>query len=105
RSASAALAPARLAPTITNVRSLTAGQLLQARMFFGAGGTSAQVLTHAGDGRIRIPARQLVLHVDVEQLKALLAGELGTGRAEQAGQQPLSLSARITHLRLQSHYA
>jgi len=33
-----------------------------------------------------------VLDVDVEQLKALLAGQLRTGRAEQAGQQTLGIA-------------
>jgi len=49
----------------------------------GARRAPLEVRLHAGDSGVGVPAGELDLHVTVELLEALLAGQLRAGRPEQ----------------------
>src|SRR4051794_21313469 len=64
-------------------RSATAPVSAQALVVLGAGGAAREVGPEAGQVGIGILALQLQVHVLVEQLEALLAGDLEPRRAQQ----------------------
>src|SRR5947209_7171692 len=75
-------------------------QIAQAVVFLRARRTPAKVFPHSGNALIRVGAGKLVLDVDVEQLEALLAGQLGTARTQQPVDDPLRHWLQLTHRRL-----
>src|SRR4051794_41577924 len=60
------------------------GERAQALVLLAAGGAARQVRCHPWDPLVGGCADQLELDVDVERLEALVAAELGRGRAQQA---------------------
>jgi hypothetical protein len=66
-----------------------ADQREQSGMFLGTCRTALEMFAHPDDQPIGVLASELVLDVHIEQLEAPFAGELGTGWAEQRGNEPL----------------
>jgi hypothetical protein len=56
-------------------------------MLLRTGWATEQVLTHPRHMPVGVESRQLSLDVEVEQLEALLAAQLGAGGSEERGHQ------------------
>src|SRR5262245_60541598 len=66
-------------------------QLAQALVVLGAGRAALQMLAHTGQARVGVLTRELQLDVLVEQLEAVLAGHLVSGRPQKPGDQVATL--------------
>ena len=70
---------------------LAADERAQALVLLAAGGAAGEVGAQPGNGRVGVGARELELDVPVELVEALVAADLGRGRAEQAAESLLQL--------------